>query len=248
MRVSVHETPDEAARAAAGVIAGTLRAKPGAVLGLATGGTMEPVYEALIEAHLAGLSFAKATSFNLDEYVGLGPEHPQSYRRYIEERFLRHVGIDPARAHVPRGDVDPGEAARRYEALLDGAERVDLQLLGLGRNGHIGFNEPGSPFDSRTREVALSTSTIRANARFFGAGETPPERAVTMGIGTILRARRILLLACGAAKAKAVRATLEGPVSEAVPATALRSHPSVTVILDAAAAALLGPDGRASAA
>ena len=247
MRVEVHAVAEAAARSAADRIADTLRAKPDAVLGLATGGTMEPVYDALIGTHRSGLSFAGATTFNLDEYAGLPPDHPQSYRHYIRERLLRHVDIEPARTHVPRGDMDPAEAARGFESRLAAAEPIDIQLLGLGRNGHIGFNEPGSAFDSVTREVALSASTMAANARFFTGDETPPARAITMGIGTIMRARRIVLLACGSAKAEAVRDTLLGPVGTDVPATALRAHPDVTVILDDAAASLL-PAGTETAA
>ena len=151
MRVEVHAAAEAAARSAADRIADTLRAKPDAVLGLATGGTMEPVYDALIGTHRSGLSFAGATTFNLDEYAGLPPDHPQSYRHYIRERLLRHVDIEPARTHVPRGDMDPAEAARGFESRLAAAEPIDIQLLGLGRNGHIGFNEPGSAFDSVTR-------------------------------------------------------------------------------------------------
>ena len=245
MRAEVHPSRAAAARAAAAAVRDLLRRKPGAVLGLATGGTMEPVYEALIEAHRDGLSFAQVRVFMLDEYVGLPPGHPQSYHAYIRERLVRHVDMEPSQVTVPRGDIEPERAAEAHEAALAAAPPIDLQLLGLGRNGHIGFNEPGSPFGSRTRPVRLSASTVAANARFFEEG-APPGRAVTMGIGTILRARRILLLACGAAKAEAARAMIEGPVTEAVPATALRGHGDVRVVLDAEAAALLSPDGLAA--
>ena len=239
MRIVLHDTAAAARQFAAQTIADLVRAKPAAVLGLATGGTMEPVYEGLIDAHRAGLSFGRATTFNLDEYVGLAEDHPQSYRSYMRHHLFDHVDIDPARTHIPRGDVAPDQAAARFEAALAASGPVDLQLLGLGRNGHIGFNEPSSSLASRTREKTLTRSTREANARFFGAGETPPHSAITMGIGTILEARSILVLALGAAKAEAVRGMVEGPVTAMCPGSALQMHPAVTVALDEAAAAEL---------
>lgn len=242
IHVHVHADAEAAAAAVADEIARTVRDRPDAVLGLATGGTMEPVYARLIAAHRAGLSFARVTTFNLDEYVGLPPGHPQSYRSTIRRQFLDHVGVDPARSHVPRDDLPPDRAAAEYEAALAAAPPIDVQLLGLGRNGHIGFNEPPSPPGSRTRAVDLSASTVAANARFFAPDEAQPKRAVTMGIATILAARRLLLLAVGTAKADAVRAMIEGPVTDEVPASALRGHGDVTVVLDGAAAAGLAGD------
>ncbi|QQA43184.1 glucosamine-6-phosphate deaminase [Pelagovum pacificum] len=240
MRVRVHEDPAAAAAEAAEVLARRLADRPEAVLGLATGGTMEPLYEDLIGRYKRGdLSFAKATTFNLDEYVGLAPDHPQSYRRYMEEHLFRHVDIDPARTHVPRGDLPPEEAAEAYETDLARLGPVDVQLLGLGRNGHIGFNEPTSSLASRTREKALTASTLRANSRFFGEGETQPTTAITMGIATIMEARHILVLAVGAKKAEAVVNMIEGPVAAMCPASILQHHPSVMVILDTEAACLL---------
>ena len=247
MRIEIHPDRPAAARAAAEAVAAVLRERPDAVLGLATGGTMVPVYEALVALHRAGLSFAGAASVNLDEYVGLPPGHPQSYRRYMERHLFGHVDIDPARTHLPPGGTDPGEAARRYRETLAALGPPDIQLLGLGRNGHIGFNEPGSAFGSGTRPVRLSASTLRANARFFGEGERQPEQAITMGIATILRARRILLVACGTAKAGAVRAMVEGPVTEDVPATALRGHGDAAAILDEESAGALGTAARDAA-
>ncbi|SHJ24163.1 glucosamine-6-phosphate deaminase [Wenxinia saemankumensis] len=239
MRIVLHDTAEAARAFAVARIAATLAAKPDAVLGLATGGTMEPVYEGLIAAHRDGLSFARATTFNLDEYVGLAGDHPQSYRTYMRHHLFDHVDIAAARTHIPRGDIDPAEAAAAFEAALAASGPVDLQLLGLGHNGHIGFNEPSSSLASRTREKTLTRSTREANARFFGAGETPPHSAVTMGIGTILESRAILVLAVGAAKAGAVRGMVEGPVTARCPASALQMHPDVTVALDAGAAAEL---------
>jgi glucosamine-6-phosphate deaminase len=239
VKVRVFDTAAAAEEAAAEVIVQKVRARPGAVLGLATGGTMEPVYRALVAAHRGGLSFAQVTTFNLDEYVGLGPDHPQSYRHYMQNHLFDRIDVDPSRTHVPRGDVPPEEAIAEYEAALARFGPVDLQLLGLGRNGHIGFNEPGSPFSSATRCVSLAESTREANQRFFEAGQPIPEQAVTMGITTILGARQVLLLAVGEAKAEAVRAMIEDPVSEALPASALRGHSNVTACLDRASARLL---------
>ena len=239
MRVRIEPDAAAAAALAVCVIAARVREKPDAVLGLATGGTMEPVYAGLIAAHRDGLSFALATTFNLDEYVGLAPGHPQSYRSTMRALFFDHVDLDPARTHIPRGDLPPERAAQDFETLLARHGPIDLQLLGLGRNGHIGFNEPVSSLASRTREKTLTASTRRANRRFFGDGEEPPRTAVTMGIGTILEARRLLVLAVGAAKAAAARAMIEGPVAAICPGSALQFHPEVTVIVDTAAAAEL---------
>lgn len=239
MRLCVFETEKEAANAAAAEIVRVVRNKPDAVLGLATGGTMEPVYEALVAAHGDGLSFSRVTTFNLDEYVGLPPTHPQSYRHYMSKLFFSRVDIDPANTHVPRGDTAPDRAAAEYEATLARFDPIDVQLLGLGGNGHIGFNEPGSPVTSRTRCVNLASSTIEANRRFFDANEQVPETAITMGIATIMRARRLVLLAVGERKSSAVKAMIEGPVDEAVPASILRDHPDARALLDTAAAAKL---------
>lgn len=222
-----------------------LDAFPASTLGLATGRTPRGVYAGLVAAFAAGrVSFAAATSFNLDEYVGLAAAHPASFASYMREQLFSKVDLGAARAHVPRGDAaDPNAEARRYERAIEAAGGIDLLLLGIGGNGHIGFNEPGSDIASRTRVVELSAATREANARDFPAGETPPERAITMGIATILEAREIVLLATGAAKAEAVAAALAGPLTEACPASALRLHPRVTFICDAAAAGGLG-DGR----
>ncbi|PYE85682.1 glucosamine-6-phosphate deaminase [Pseudoroseicyclus aestuarii] len=239
MRVLIAPDGAAAAEATAARIAARLEAAPASVLGLATGGTMEPVYAALIDRHRQGLSFAQATSFNLDEYVGLAGDHPQSYRRYMREHLFGEIDIDPARCFIPRGDIDPEKAAEGYEAELSRLGPIDLQLLGLGRNGHIGFNEPTSSLASRTRCVRLSASTLEANRRFFDGGETPPTTAVTMGVATIIEAREILLLAVGAEKAQAVQAMVEGPVTAICPASALQFHERATIVLDAAAAARL---------
>lgn len=237
MKVLICEDHDAAIARAAGLIAAHIRAHSDAVLGLATGGTMLPLYRLLAGEYRAGLSFARVTSFNLDEYVGLAPDHPASYHSYMREVLFAHVDIDPARTYLPRGDApDPGEEADRYEALIAAAGGISLQLLGIGQNGHIGFNEPTSSLASRTRVKTLTESTRAANRPYFGPKETPPEYAITMGVGTILAARECLLLATGAAKAPAVAAMIEGPLSAACPASALQMHPRATIVLDREAA------------
>ena len=237
MRIVICDTGEAATGRVARRIAETVTRKPDAVLGLATGGTMDPVYRALIAEHEGGLSFAAATSFNLDEYVGLPPAHPQSYHSYMATHFFDHVDLPRDRRFLPRGDHDPDVAAADYEALIARHGPIDLQLLGLGHNGHIGFNEPGSSLASRTRDKALTRRTREANARFFAKGETPPDTAITMGIGTIMEARAVILLALGPGKAAAAAQVIEGPVSAICPGSALQFHPDVTIVLDEAAAA-----------
>jgi glucosamine-6-phosphate deaminase len=241
MRVLILDRAEDAAERAAGLIAAELAARPQAVLGLATGGTMEAVYRRLIERHRAGrVSFAGATTFNLDEYVGLAPEHPASYRQYMWQHLFRHIDLPAGRAHLPRGDTgDDAAEARRYETAIAAAGDIDLQLLGLGLNGHIGFNEPTSSLASLTRTKTLTRSTREANSRFFPPGEEPPRHAITMGIATIMRARAVLLVATGAAKAQAVAQVVEGPVSARWPGSILQMHRAATVVLDRAAAARL---------
>lgn len=232
--------PDEKAaiERAADIVARTLRDMPAAVLGLATGGTMLPLYASLVQRYRdGGLSFAQTSSFNLDEYIGLAPDHPCSYHYYMHEAFFRHVDINPARTHLPKGDAaDPQEAARDYEALIAAAGGIDLQLLGIGQNGHIGFNEPTSSLGSRTRIKTLTTSTRRANQRYFASFEETPRYAITTGVATILDAQACLLIATGEAKATAISNMIEGPLSAACPASVLQLHPGATVILDKAAA------------
>ncbi|MBO1077034.1 glucosamine-6-phosphate deaminase [Roseomonas marmotae] len=240
--------PDAAAvaRLAAGRIAARLREAPDMVLGLATGGTMLPVYDALVALHRAGQApLQQASSFNLDEYVGLPPDHPSSYAWFMREALFRHVGMDTARAHLPDGMApDPQAEADRYEAGIAAAGGIALQLLGLGRNGHIGFNEPGSSFASRSRVVRLAAHTRADNQRFFPAGEAVPERAITMGIATILEAREILLVVTGAAKAPTLGRALLQPPAEDCPASALQTHGAVTVLCDEAAAVALPAEMR----
>lgn len=238
MRVLLCADAATAAIRTADILASSVRGKPDTVLGLATGGTMEPVYARIVAECRAGrLDLSRVTTFNLDEYVGLAPEHPQSYRATMQRLLFTPAGIDVARTHLPRGNADdPAAEAARYDAAITGAGGIDLQLLGIGGNGHIGFNEPTSSLASRTRIKTLTQETVDANARFFGPGETAPVHAITMGIATVLEARHCLLLATGAAKAAAVARMIEGPLGADCPASALQMHPRVTIILDPEAA------------
>jgi glucosamine-6-phosphate deaminase len=241
MEVIIHATAVDVARRAADLCCDALAKNPALVLGLATGSTPLALYAELIARHRENrVSFARAASFNLDEYVGLPPEHAQSYRHYMNAHFFEHIDIDRARTHVPDGmRENPMEAGPAYEAAIQAAGGIDLQILGIGANGHIGFNEPTSALQSRTRVKTLAEKTVQDNSRFFAPGEFQPRLAITMGIGTILEARRIILLATGEAKADAVAAMVEGPVSAMCPASALQFHPRVTVICDESAAARL---------
>jgi glucosamine-6-phosphate deaminase len=179
------------------------------------------------------LDFSQVTTFNLDEYVGLRPDHPQSYRFFMQENLFRHINVVPGRTHVPDGQALDFEAnCRRYEKMIQDADGIDLQVLGIGRDGHIAFNEPGSSLGSRTRVKSLTGETIRDNARFFGSEDKVPRLAITMGVGTILESRRCLLLATGLAKASAIRSTIEGPITAQVTASALQLHRDVIVVLD----------------
>lgn len=241
MRVIIETDADAAARLAARWIANTVCDKQDAVLGLATGGTPVRCYEYLIQWYREGkLSFAGVRTFNLDEYVGLVPDHPESYHRFMREHLFDHVDLKPENTRVPDGMASDLESAcRAYEEAIRGSGGIDLQLLGIGRDGHIAFNEPGSSLASRTRVKHLTEETIRDNARFFGSESQVPRLAVTMGVGTILEARCCLLLATGNHKAEAVAAMAEGPVTASVTASALQFHPQAVVIVDEAAASKL---------
>lgn len=218
----------------ASLIVSLLQSNPKAVLGLATGSSPVGVYTRLIELHRKGLvSFSKATSFNLDEYIGLPAEHPQSYRSFMNEHLFNHIDIDPGQTHIPNGNAADMEAeCLAYDKMLDDYGPVDLQILGIGSNGHIGFNEPDANLSSRTHVVDLLEDTREANARFFDTLEDVPRQAITMGIGGIMKARQILLLARGAGKAEAIRNAVEGPITTQCPASLLQSHPNVIVLVD----------------
>ena len=241
MEVIIAPSAGEASAEAARIAAALIRAKPAAVLGLATGGTPLRFYAELAEMHLRDrLDFSQVTTFNLDEYVGLSPDHPQSYAYYMREHFFSRVNISPERIHIPDGRARdlPGHC-EAYEAAIREAGGIDLQLLGIGSDGHIGFNEPSSSLGSRTRLKTLTERTIRDNAHYFPSKEEVPHHVVTMGVGTILDARRCLVLAFGEHKAEAVAAMVEGPVTADVPASALQFHPSCTLLIDENAAAKL---------
>ena len=224
-------------RRAANIIAAQIILKPNCVLGLATGSTPVGAYQRLIELYRGGdLSFAEVTSVNLDEYQGLSPEHEQSYRYFMRTNLFDHVDIRPACTHVPSGLAeDAGAEGERYDRLIRDLGGIDLQLLGLGRNGHIGFNEPGPDFVRETHVVELTASTIDANKRFFASESEVPRRALTMGVGAIMDAKRVLVVASGADKADAVARAFAGPVTPEVPASILQLHPDVTLVADAAA-------------
>jgi glucosamine-6-phosphate deaminase len=243
---------EDVALLAAQRIAEALHASPGLVLGLATGRSMERIYVELVRMHRAeALSFADCRTFNLDEYIGLGPDHPNSYRHYMNHHLFGQLDLDPANTHVPDGLVSDFEAeGRRYETLIQQAGGIDLQLLGLGENGHIGFNEPASPLSSRTRVVELMPETRRQNIAMFGGDiDKVPRYAITMGIGTILDAREILLVVTGTRKAVVLADALDGPASLLAPASALRHHPRCQLIADRDATSRLhASDERPTAA
>ncbi len=235
--VIIVDTPARAGQLVADEIVALVQRRGDAVLGLATGSTPLPVYEAL-RPHAALLRDVRG--FALDEYVGLAAGHPQSYRAVIEREVIAPLGLDPARVRVPGDDGDPIETSgERYEAALEAAGGVDLQLLGIGATGHIGFNEPGSSFASRTRVKTLTEQTRHDNARFFDSVDDVPLHCITQGLGTILAARHLVLLAFGAAKAEALAAAVEGPVTSSLPGSAIQLHGHVTVVVDEAAASQL---------
>jgi glucosamine-6-phosphate deaminase len=247
MKIEIRPTAQDAAAFVHDILLERLRSAPASVLGLPTGGTPRRVYAALTASFRAGLSdWRSVVTFNLDEYRGLGREHPQSYAHYMRQELFDHVNCPAASIHIPDGLApDPVAEAARYETAITAAGGIDLLLLGLGQNGHIGFNEPGSPHDSMTRLVTLAPNTIARNARYFPAGTAPPSEAITMGIGTILRARQLVLLVTGEAKADALLASIEGPVGDAMPGSALQRHDDVLIVADEAAASAL-PQRRAA--
>lgn len=238
MRVVILESPQEVSSRAADMLCQLIASKPDCVLGLATGGTPLGTYRELVARHRAGeVSFSAVTSFNLDEYVGLPPNHPQSYSHFMREHLFDQTDFSSQRCHLPNSAADDLLAAcDEYEAMIANAGGIDLQLLGVGGDGHIAFNEPGSSLASRTRLKALTERTRNDNARFFDSLDEVPKLSMTMGVGSILDARRILLLATGGNKANVIKALVEGPVTASVPASVLQMHRRVTVLLDRDAA------------
>ncbi|MCL1797414.1 MAG: glucosamine-6-phosphate deaminase [Eggerthellaceae bacterium] len=241
MEIIVAKDYAEMSRKAADVIAACLKENPATRLGLATGSTPEGLYACLVKDYQAGLlDFSQASSFNLDEYRGLAHDHDQSYHYFMKKNLFDAVNIDPANTAVPDGaNPDAQAACDEYEAAIEAAGGVDIQLLGMGHNGHIGFNEPADEFPKQTHCVDLTESTISANSRLFDSAEEVPRQAYTMGIGTIMKAKKILVVANGTAKAAIVRDAFTGAVTPSVPASILQFHPDVTVVLDADAASLL---------
>lgn len=232
------DTPEKVAEMAAQRYVELLKEKPNAILGGATGSTPLLLYAELARLNKAGeVSFAQAKSFNLDEYVGLDGDHDQSYRYFMDKNLFEHIDIDMANTRVPSGINT--EIAAEYDKEIEAAGGIDMQLLGIGNNGHIGFNEPGTAFGSITHVVELTESTREANARFFESIDEVPTHAVTMGIKTVMNARKVILIATGKAKAPIVKEFIQGPVTEEVPASVLQLHPNVEVFLDHEAASLL---------
>jgi glucosamine-6-phosphate deaminase len=237
MELIVTASYEDMSRRAADRMAACIASKPACVLGLATGSTPLGLYGCLAADHAAGtLSFAEVTTFNLDEYCGLEGTHPQSYRYFMDENLFGKVDVDPARTHLPSNS---GDDPATYDRAIEAAGGVDLQLLGLGHNGHIGFNEPAGDFAAHTHRVTLAQRTREANSRLFASIDEVPTEAVTMGVGTIMRARAILLVVSGADKASILKQVVEGPVTPNVPASILQFHPNVTVVADEAAASEL---------
>ena len=241
--IIIKENTQEMAIAAFEVMKGVLDKKPDAVLGLATGSSPIGLYRKMIEDHRqTGRSYKDVVTFNLDEYVHIDRNHPQSYFTFMKEHLFDHIDIDLANVHIPNGNAaDFDVEVKRYEDELS-KFHVDIQVMGIGSNGHIGFNEPGTPFSAVTHVEALKESTRNDNARFFASIDDVPTHAVTMGIASIMKAKKILLLASTSYKAKAIAAMIHGPVTEGCPASVLQKHPDVVVIVDKAAASLLADE------
>ena len=242
MEIIIKENGQVASEAAARVVARIIREKPNAVLGLATGSTPLPLYKELIRLHKEeGLDFSEVTSFNLDEYVGLPKEHEQSYHKFMWDNLFQHINIAPERVHIPDGMAeDIPRFCETYEYAIKAGGGIDVQILGIGSDGHVGFNEPTSSFGSRTRIKTLTQQTVADNARFFDGDESQvPRHCITMGIGTIMEARMNIMLAFGEGKAEAIGATVEGPVTSMMPASILQHHPCAKVFVDEASASQL---------
>jgi len=241
MNIVITKSYEEMSKKAANFIISQVTLKPASVLGLATGSTPVKTYDDIIKRYQKDeVDFEKTVTFNLDEYIGVGKKDPQSYRYFMDQHFFNHVNIKEENIYIPNGlakNVD--EACRRYETTIKKHGGIDLQLLGIGRNGHIGFNEPNVKFEARTHKVALDEDTIQANARFFDTIEDVPIEAISMGIKTIMMSKRVLLLASGKNKAEAIKGLVKGPITPKLPASILQLHQDVTLIIDQAAASLL---------
>ena len=242
MDIVILKDSEQVAIAGAQQLQNLLTTKPGAVLGLAAGRTPLALYRQLVAGYKkTALSFREVTTFNLDEYLGIRPDDPQSYRSYMQRELFDHINIDTSNAYLPEcaAGENPLDVGPRYEEEIRAAGGIDLQVLGIGQNGHIGFNEPSSSLRSRTRVKTLTRETIANNRQYFDDPASQPQLAITMGIATIMDAHQVLLLATGAEKAEAVRQSIEGPVSSMWPASILQMHERVTVLLDEKAASAL---------
>lgn len=241
MNILTFRTNEELNEAGAGIINGLVQTNPKAVLGLATGGTPVGIYEEIVRSYRKGLvSYRSVTTFNLDEYVGLPEDHPESYHAYMQHHLFSHIDVAKERIFIPNGNApDLEQECARYNHLLEEVKQIDLQLLGIGHNGHIGFNEPDHALASGTHIVELKEETRQANARFFDSIDQVPTHALTMGVGAILKARMILLVVRGADKAEIVQKALTGPITTDCPASLLQTHPHVVVLLDQEAGRLL---------
>ncbi|MCA6608483.1 glucosamine-6-phosphate deaminase [Bacillus safensis] len=240
MNIIEFESKDQLGKEAAAIIARTMTAKPDAVLGLATGGTPIETYKELIQLHQANqLSFKQTKTINLDEYAGLDPEHENSYMTYMKRHLFDHIDIPDDQYFLPNGNAAHLEKeCLRYDQLIEDVGGIDLQLLGIGQNGHIGFNEPGTPFNSKTHVVQLDENTRQANARYFSSIDEVPTHAITMGIASILSSKKILLLASGKSKAKVIQYLEQAEIHPDFPASALKLHEDVTVLIDREAGSL----------
>ena len=241
MKIIKAKSYEDMSRKAANVISAQVILKGNCVLGLATGSTAVGIYRQLIDWYQKGdIDFSDVRTVNLDEYVGLASDHEQSYRHYMNKNFFEHVNIKMKNTHLPNGMAENvEEECRRYDALIQGLGGIDLQLLGLGHNGHVGFNEPDEAFEKLTHCVRLKESTRKANARFFDNEEQVPKEAITMGIKSIMQAKRIVLCVSGASKAEILKKVLTGPVTPALPGSILQMHPNLTVVADEEALSLL---------
>lgn len=244
MLLKILKDYDEISKEGAQIVAEQVRKKPDCVLGLATGSSPVGMYKELIRMHKEeGLDFSKVTTFNLDEYVGLPPEHDQSYHYFMWENLFKDINVNPRHIHVPHGMADDVVAhCEWYEERIVKAGGIDLQVLGIGGNGHIAFNEPGSSLGSRTRIKTLTEKTRKDNARFFDSMDQVPKYAITMGIGTIMDASKLILVANGEGKADAIKKTIEGPISAMVPATVVQMHRHATILVDKDAGSQLSPE------
>lgn len=241
MRIIVEKDYHSMSKKAALMVASQIRLKPDSNLGLATGGTPLAMYDKLIEMFREGeVDFSEIQTFNLDEYCGLEADHPNSYHYYMHDNFFNDINIKKENIHIPDGSAeDFNKECRDYEESIKKARGIDLQILGIGSNGHIGFNEPSKSLNVATEVVDLTEETIKANSRYFDSKDEVPKKAISMGMATILKADRIVLLASGKSKAEAIKKTVSGKISTQAPASLLQTHPQITILLDQEAASLI---------